>query len=220
MATNDQILSELTALRKDFDSLTKLVRKVKNTVEDPNGEKAAARRNNPNNGFNRPRQVTSELKEFLGLAPDAMISRTEVTKGVYGYIRENNLKHPDNGKIIMPDAKLKAILGTDDDIQISFTNIQKFISPHYIKDDPATAATPAPTVVAPTVDPADLNGDGRTTRSEAAEHAERTESPAVVPVATPPASPAVTSSPTPKKKVVKVVKTVKKAVVRKPVVSA
>jgi len=178
MATNDQILSELTALRKDLDSLTRLVRKVKTTVEDPNGEKAAARRNNPNNGFNRPRQVTPALKEFLGLEPDATISRTDVTKGVYGYIREHNLKHPDNGKIIMPDAKLKALLGTDDDTQITFTNIQKFISPHYIKEDKA-----APAPVAPTPEPA--------------------------------AAPAPT--PTPKKKVVK---TVKKAVVRKPVAQA
>ena len=184
MATNDQILSELTALRKDFDSLTKLVRKLKTTVEDPNGEKAAARRNNPNNGFNRPRQVTPVLKEFLGLAPDATISRTEVTKGVYGYIRENNLKHPDNGKIIMPDAKLKALLGTDDETQITFTNIQKFISPHYIKED-KSAPAPAPT---PTPEPTS------------------------VPVTTEPVS-----TPTSKKKVVK---TVKKAVVRKPVAAA
>jgi len=180
MATNDQILSELTALRKDFDSLTKLVRKLKTTVEDPNGEKAAARRNNPNNGFNRPRQVTPALKEFLGLAPDATISRTEVTKGVYGYIREHNLKHPDNGKIIMPDAKLKALLDTDDETQITFTNIQKFISPHYIKEDKATE--PAP--VTPAAEPA-------------------TSEPA--------------ATPAPKKKVVK---TVKKAVVRKPVAAA
>jgi len=183
MATNDQILSELTALRKDFDSLTKLVRKLKTTVEDPNGEKAAARRNNPNNGFNRPRQVTPALKEFLGLAPDATISRTEVTKGVYGYIREHNLKHPDNGKIIMPDAKLKALLGTDDETQITFTNIQRFISPHYIKEDKAAPA--ALTVEAPAA-------------------------PAPAPSETP-------ATPAPKKKVVK---TVKKAVVRKPVVAA
>ena len=179
MATNDQILSELTALRKDFDSLTKLVRKIRSTVEDPNGEKAAARRNNPNNGFNRPRQVTPALKEFLGLAPDATISRTDVTKGVYGYIRENNLKHPDNGKIIMPDAKLKALLGTDDETQITFTNIQKFISPHYIKEDKSPAAAPA--------------------------------------AAPEPSTSEVAPAPTPKKKVVK---TVKKAVVRKPVAAA
>jgi len=180
MATNDQILSELTALRKDFDGITKLIRKLKNTIEDPNGEKAASRRNNPNNGFNRPRQVTPALKEFLGLAPDATISRTDVTKGIYGYIRENNLKHPDNGKIIMPDAKLKGLLGTDDDTQITFTNIQKFISPHYIKEDKAVA-TPA----------AESASEPATSDPEA--------------------------TPAPKKKVIK---TVKKAIVRKPVAAA
>ena len=195
MATNDQILSELTALRKDLDSLTRIVRKVKTTVEDPNGEKAAARRNNPNNGFNRPRQVTAELKKFLGLEPDATISRTDVTKGVYGYIREHNLKHPDNGKIIMPDANLKALLGTDDDTQITFTNIQKFISPHYVKDDPKPAAP----VETPTPAPAEPEAPVQVPETRAVDE-------------TPKATPTVVKK--------KVVKTVKKAVIRKPVAAA
>ena len=198
MATNDQILSELTALRKDFDSLTKLVRKVKNTVEDPNGEKAAARRNNPNNGFNRPRVISDKMKEFLGMGPDETISRTEGTRKVFAYIRENNLKHPDNGKIIVPDEKLRDFLGADSDIQISFSNIQKYLSPHYLRaaSDPDPEESQMPDE--PNLDPADANGDGRVTRSEASDHAASTS-------ATPPSA---------TKK--KVVVTKKKPVVRKP----
>ena len=47
----ETIQSELTALRSEVKALTKLVRKVKNTQEDPDGEKAKARA--ANNGFNR-----------------------------------------------------------------------------------------------------------------------------------------------------------------------
>lgn len=139
MATNDQILSEIACLRKDIDSLAKIVRKVKSHLDDPNGEKAAARRNNPNNGFNRPRIVSDALKQFLGMAPDDTISRTNVTRGVYAYIKEHNLKDPNNGKIIVPDEKLKSLLGVDADTPVTFTNIQKFISPHYVKDEPKPA---------------------------------------------------------------------------------
>ena len=39
----ETIQTEITALRTDVKNLTKLVRKVKNTQEDPDGEKAKAR---------------------------------------------------------------------------------------------------------------------------------------------------------------------------------
>jgi len=52
----ETIQTEITALRNDIKNLAKLVRKVKNTQEDPDGEKAKARA--ANNGFNRKQDVT------------------------------------------------------------------------------------------------------------------------------------------------------------------
>ena len=61
----ETIQTEIAALRNDVKNLTKLVRKVKNTQEDPDGEKAKARAEN--NGFNRKQEITPKLREFLAL---------------------------------------------------------------------------------------------------------------------------------------------------------
>ncbi len=40
MSLEESIKTELTALRAEVKTLTKLIRKIKNTQEDPDGEKA------------------------------------------------------------------------------------------------------------------------------------------------------------------------------------
>ena len=49
MSLDSTIQTELAALRNEIKTLTKLVRKIKNTQEDPDGEKAKKR--SENNGF-------------------------------------------------------------------------------------------------------------------------------------------------------------------------
>jgi hypothetical protein len=61
----ETIQTEIAALRNDIKNLSKLVRKVKNTQEDPDGEKAKARA--ANNGFNRKQDVTPKVSSFLAL---------------------------------------------------------------------------------------------------------------------------------------------------------
>lgn len=143
------IFDELTALRNEVKSLTKLVRKVRSVQDDPDGEKAAAR--SKNNGFNRLSEIDSALREFLGLAEGEMIARSEVTKRINAYIKDNNLKHPDNGRVIVMDDKLKKLLNPSEDVQITFLNLQKYISPHYVKtvvpDAPVPVAEEAPKTV-------------------------------------------------------------------------
>ena len=58
----ETVLEEITALRSDIKSLSKIVRKIKTKQDDPNGEKAAARAKN--NGFNRKQAISEELRKF------------------------------------------------------------------------------------------------------------------------------------------------------------
>lgn len=125
------IQTEIAALRNDIKNLAKLVRKVKSTQEDPDGEKAKKRAEN--NGFNRKQEITPKLREFLGLAGDELISRSEVTKFINKYITEKGLKHPDNGRQIILDDKLRALLAPPADVQVTYLNLQKYLSPHYVK---------------------------------------------------------------------------------------
>lgn len=127
----ETIETEIAALRADVKSLTKIIRKVKNTQEDPDGEKAKARA--ANNGFNRKQEITPKLREFLGLPEGELISRSEVTKFINKYITEKGLKHPDNGRQLILDDKLKELLQPPAEVVVTYLNLQKYLSPHYIK---------------------------------------------------------------------------------------
>ena len=127
------IQTELAALRNDVKNLTKLIRKMKNVQEDPDGEKAKARA--ANNGFNRKQDVTPKLRTFLELPEGELISRSEVTKFINKYITEKGLKHPDNGRQIILDDTLRDLLAPPADVVVTYLNLQKYLSPHYIKKE-------------------------------------------------------------------------------------
>ena len=127
----ETVQAELTALRAEVKTLTKLIRKLKNAQEDPDGEKAKARASN--NGFNRKQEVTPKLREFLALPEGELISRSEVTKAINKYITENGLKHPDNGRQLILDEKLKDLLQPPEGVTVTYLNLQKYLSPHYVK---------------------------------------------------------------------------------------
>jgi upstream activation factor subunit UAF30 len=130
--TLQTIFEEIKLLRKDL-------RKVKNLIEDPQGEKAKAR--STTNGFNKPLDISEELRKFLKLAAGEQISRSQVTKKVNEYVTEKGLKQ---GQNINMDAPLKAILDPPADVQVTFLNIQKYINKHYIKaEKPVKEKAPA-----------------------------------------------------------------------------
>jgi len=132
MATIDSLALDLIAVRSDIKSLAKLVRKVRAFQEDPTGEKAKER--SANNGFNRVQAITPTLATFLGVEDDHRISRSEVTRFITKYVSENGLKHPDNGRVIILDNKLTDLLKPPEKLEITFLNIQKYLTPHYIKE--------------------------------------------------------------------------------------
>jgi len=135
--TLDLLYKELKGLRKD-------VRKIRQYIGDPTGEKAAERAKT--NGFNKPQKVTPELQKFLGLAADEQISRSQVTKRLNAYVAERGLK---NGQLINLDAALKALLNPPEGEQVTFLNLQKYVGPHYIKETPPPKEKKKPAAAAP-----------------------------------------------------------------------
>jgi chromatin remodeling complex protein RSC6 len=129
--STETILAEIAALRNDVKTLAKIVRKIKATQEDPTGEKTTSRAKN--NGFNREQVITEKLREFLGLPEGQLVSRSSVTRAVNKYVKDNGLKHPDNGRMLVLDKKLRDLLDPPADVQVTFLNLQKYLSPHYIK---------------------------------------------------------------------------------------
>ena len=127
----ETVLAEITALRADVKSLTKIVRKIKAKQDDPDGTKAASRAKN--NGFNREQAISPKLREFLGVEEGKLVSRSFVTRAINSYVTEKGLKHPDNGRVLVLDDKLRDLLNPPADTQVTFLNLQKFLSPHYTK---------------------------------------------------------------------------------------
>ena len=127
----ETVLAEMTALRNELKSLTKIVRKIKAKQDDPTGEKSANRAKN--NGFNREQKISEKLRVFLTLPEGKLVSRSTVTRSINEYVKANDLKHPDNGRILVLDQKLRDLLDPPADTQVTFLNLQKFLSPHYTK---------------------------------------------------------------------------------------
>ena len=98
--------------------------------------------NNPRkpSGFATPSKVSNELCEFLNKMEGTEMARTEVTKSVVAYIKENCL-HADSDKknIIMPDDKLKSLLGISDEEKLTYLNLQRYMNKHFIKLDSMVA---------------------------------------------------------------------------------
>lgn len=130
MATTlETLAAALDVLAKEQRALRKDVRKIRQHIEDPTGEKQAARAQN--NGFNKPLGVSDKLRAFLGLAADEKISRSQVTRRVNEYVEAKGLKA---GQNISLDATLKDLLQVPEGVQVTFLNIQKYINPHYVKE--------------------------------------------------------------------------------------
>ena len=85
--------------------------------------------------FERPVQVTDELCAFLAQPKGTLMSRSQVTKGVNNYVKENNLK---NKHDIKPDAALKKLLSIDQE-PLTYFNLQRSLNRHYVKAPVATA---------------------------------------------------------------------------------
>ncbi len=137
MATVESLTVLVEKLTADIKALHRDVRKIRQTVEDPTGEKAEQRAKN--NGFKKPMNIDDALREFLGLAADAQISRSDVTKAIDAYAVANNLK---NGKVIQMDDKLRALLNPPDGVEVSYLKLQHFLAPHYIKSETAKPTRP------------------------------------------------------------------------------
>lgn len=82
--------------------------------------------------FEKKMLVSKEMCEFAKWDNGCHKSRVEVTKVIWNYVTENNLRSETNKRICVLDDTLKQLLGVDED-QVSYPQIQKFIGKHLTK---------------------------------------------------------------------------------------
>ena len=91
-------------------------------------------------GFVKPTLISNELAAFLGRPEGSVLARTEVTREVNSYIRNQKLQDKDNGRKINPDAKLLKLLKLKKGEELTYFNLQKYMAAHFAKSSAAPAA--------------------------------------------------------------------------------
>jgi upstream activation factor subunit UAF30 len=136
----DGIIDNLTHFKGEITNLQQQIRAIEKNVKKQMSslKKAVIKNTNKNkgnrkpSGFAKPSKVTNQLCEFMNKKEGTEIARTEVTKALCSYIKENNLENKENSKIIYPDNKLKLLLGIEEGQELTYFTIQKFMNKHFI----------------------------------------------------------------------------------------
>ena len=128
--------TEFELFMKDYKKMQRLVKKMQKQLKPPVDEDAPKRLN----GFAKPTQVSKEMRDFMGLQDDEMVARTQVTKFINGYVKENKLQNTDNKRIINMDDKLKSLIDVPTDVDLTFFNLQKYIKHHYVSVQPSSTS--------------------------------------------------------------------------------
>lgn len=140
-------LAEMVAMRASLSALTTRMRNLQKRAERElkAAQKASKKRKSTASGdrkpsgFVKPALITNQLAAFLGKPEGTEMARTDVTREINAYIRQNNLQDPTNGRRIIPDASLTALLNVGAEDELTYFNLQRYMSPHFIKAN-STAA--------------------------------------------------------------------------------
>jgi chromatin remodeling complex protein RSC6 len=132
---------------KTFSTQLRMIKKEIITLEKENDKQKKSKKNkqkkNENkkpSGFAIPKEISNQLADFLQVGRGVPISRTEVTKLLTNYIKDNDLKDPVFKRNILltgeAGEKLASILSpvVDDNgnkVVLSYFNLQKYIKHHF-----------------------------------------------------------------------------------------
>jgi len=127
------IKSEYKAMEKKWQRELKAAQKLSSKRKRKSGNRQPS-------GFVKPTRISDELASFLGKEKGTEMARTAVTRDINAYIRTNKLQDSTNGRKINPDAKLASLLKLKKEDELTYFNLQRFMSPHFAKSVKAEAA--------------------------------------------------------------------------------
>jgi chromatin remodeling complex protein RSC6 len=130
----------LTSVRADFRALERKWSREMKAAQKVSSKKKRKAGNRAPSGFVKPTKISDELASFLGKEKGTEMARTEVTRDINQYIRANNLQDKENGRKINPDKKLATLLKLTNTDQLTYFNLQRYMSPHFAKAVKTTTA--------------------------------------------------------------------------------
>jgi chromatin remodeling complex protein RSC6 len=123
----------ISSLKADFRQLEKKAIRELKAAEKASQKRKRKQGNRSPSGFVKPTKISDELANFLSKDKGSEMARTEVTREINAYIREHKLQDKDNGRIIRADKKLSSLLKLKSTDELTYFNLQKYMSPHFAK---------------------------------------------------------------------------------------
>ena len=123
----------LSSLKADFRVLEKKATRELKAAEKASAKKKRKAGNRSPSGFVKPTKISDDLASFLSKPKGSEMARTEVTREINTYIRTHKLQDKENGRKINADKKLTALLSLGAKDELTYFNLQKFMSPHFAK---------------------------------------------------------------------------------------
>ena len=133
--------TQISALLTEFRALQKRSERELKASQKASQKRKRKTGNRQPSGFVKPTLISDQLAKFLGKAKGSELARTEVTREINAYIRANKLQDPENGRKINPDSKLKSLLNLTASDELTYFNLQKYMSPHFAKAGAAPLAS-------------------------------------------------------------------------------
>ena len=140
MSKLQQVNSLLSSLRTDFRALEKKATRELKAANKANQKRKRKQGNRSPSGFVKPTLISNELAAFLGKDKGSEMARTEVTREINAYIRKHSLQDKTNGRKIIPDTHLAKLLKLGKSDELTYFNLQKYMSPHFAKANQETKA--------------------------------------------------------------------------------
>ena len=132
----NSLKSEYKSLERQWGRDIKLASKGSSKKKKRTGSRAPS-------GFVKPTLISDELAGFLEKPSGSEMARTEVTRDINKYIRTNGLQDKTNGRKINPDQKLCALLKIKSGDELTYFNLQRYMSCHFSKNAVKTASVSA-----------------------------------------------------------------------------
>ena len=123
----------ISSLKAEYRTLEKKWTRELKTAQKQSSKRKRKAGNRAPSGFVKPTRISDELAKFLDKPAGSEMARTEVTRDINKYIRTNNLQDKENGRKINPDHKLAALLKLKKTDELTYFNLQKYMSPHFAK---------------------------------------------------------------------------------------
>lgn len=127
------LASQMNALKTEFRALEKKATRELKAAQKVTAKRKRKSGNRSPSGFVKPTLISDELAKFLQKPAGTEMARTEVTREINGYIRAHDLQDKQNGRKINPDSQLATLLKIQNGEELTYFNLQRYMSPHFAK---------------------------------------------------------------------------------------